>query len=394
MSKAEIKITGIPQRMPQIYPEGDVVLIFKTVQTEGDESEQSAFESFVRVLVKKNLWKTIAKEVNESTYYIIEGIPKASLNNKKTPFISVLCSSIKAVNGLKKDNTLQEYNAFSGELPEDTDEVVPASSISISEKQPVSTKAKDKALKYFMKHGTFDHAVVVKKDTMILVSGYEKYLVAKELNMGFIPVSYDTVTGPEAKDEKLFRNTEWYMPEEVTELDVQDIILTEDVHLSVQNFVFRINLKHYSESGKISIPVAVRPLNDGKYSLVTGAARYFAAKILNIPRIPAVITDMGHDEFVKSRFLLANKDDNKDGKFQRKIEGQTLISLITVPKTFLESRPNPAKIKETIEYYKKHGQFDKPIVIRGENNLLVDGYKRYVAAKEMNLTSVWTVKRR
>lgn len=392
MSKANIKITGIPQRIPQIPPEGDVVLIFKTIQAESAENNQPAFESFIKVLVKKNLWKTVAKEIEETTYYIIEGVPKASLNNKNTPFISVLCSSIRVVNGLKKDNEAPEHNTFSGELPEDTDEVVSISSIMVNEKQIIPTKAKDKALNYYKKHGTFDHAIVIKKDTMTLVSGYENYLIAKDLNIGFISVSYDTVTGPVSKDEKSIKDIVWYMPEEITELDVKDIILTEGVHLNVQNFVFRINLKQFSESGKILVPIAVRPLSEGKYSLVTGAARYFAAKILNIPRIPAVITDMGHDEFVINRLLQINKVDNEEEKSQSKIEGQTLISLITIPQSFLETKPNAAKIKETIEYYKQHGQFDKPIVIRGENNLLVDGYKRYVAAKEMNLTSVWTIK--
>ncbi len=66
--------------------------------------------------------------------------------------------------------------------------------------------------------------------------------------------------------------------------------------------------------------------------------------------------------------------------------------MITVPEKFLATQPRREKIEATIAYYKKYGKFDKPVVIVGENNLLVDGYKRYVAAKELNLSKIWTVK--
>lgn len=60
-----------------------------------------------------------------------------------------------------------------------------------------------------------------------------------------------------------------------------------------------MNLKEIKNTGEISTPVAVRPIENGKYSLVSGVSRYYAARILGIERIPAIITDMGHDEFVK-----------------------------------------------------------------------------------------------
>ena len=140
---------------------------------------------------------------------------------------------------------------------------------------------------------------------------------------------------------------------------------------------------------------------------MTGAARYFAAKILDIEKIPAVITEMSRDEFVETRLFKirkiklfgnearSNKNvSNKKGKAKSTVgvEGETPLANITVPAAFARTRPKPEKIAETINYYKKHGKFDKPVVIKGDSNLLVDGYKRYVAAKELGLNSVWTLK--
>jgi len=311
MSNVSIKITGFSERAPQILPEGDIAIIFKAVQTKSAANNQQTFETFIKVLIKKNVWQTVADEIGETTYYIIEGIPKASISSKKTPFTSVICSSIKVVNGVEKDNEESQYNSLS----EDTDEIIAISAITVDKKQIVSSKAKKDALNFYKKYGTFKNAIVVDKETMTLVSGYENYLVCEDLGIDTIPVCYDLVVGPEAKDEELIKNIVWYTPEEIIKVELKDIILTEDAHLNVQNFVFRINLKQYSETGKITVPIAIRPLGEGKYSLVTGAARYFAAKILNISRIPAVITDMGHDEFVKNKFAQVNKANKESIKY-------------------------------------------------------------------------------
>ncbi|NSW90040.1 MAG: ParB N-terminal domain-containing protein [Firmicutes bacterium] len=393
MAESKITIKGIPQKKPQIVAKEGVILIFKIIPGKTQISGMPAYESYCRVSINKNLWKKVSKEIKETTYYILEGVPKANVNPKGMPFISVLCSDIKVVNGLVEDEKNPGSFKFPGSLPEDTDEVIPISSIRIPENLKEPKTAKKKALDYFKKHGTFKSPVVVKKDTMTLVSGYANYLIAKDLNIEMVPVSYNLLTGAKSKDEIKIKNIKWYMLEEVTEINVKDIILTEDIHLNVQNFIFSINLKEIAKTMEITTPIAVRPLEGGKYSLVIGAARYFAAKILDIEKIPAVITDMSHDEFMGARLLRYHKvGGNNKARAPKGIEGETPISLIKVPESFLKTKPNPAKVKETIEYYRKHGKFDKPVVIRGDNNLLVDGYKRYIAAKEMNLTSVWTVK--
>jgi hypothetical protein len=304
MSNASMKITGFAHRMPQMLPEGDMAIIFKTMQPKKGENNQETFESLVRVRVKKQLWESVASEIIETTYYVIEGIPKASLSSKKIPFMSVFCSSIKVMNGLKKDVEAADGNVFLEKIPEDTDDIVALSDITVNEKQEISSKLENKAFNFYKQHNALWRSIVVNEETMTIVSGYENYLLCKDLGMDAVPVSYDTVVGPESKDEEFIKDLVWYSPEEVTKVELKSIILTEDVHLNVQNFLFRINLKKYSESGKMTTPIAIRPIGQGKYSLVTGAARYFAAKILDIPIIPAVITDMGHDEFIKNKTKL------------------------------------------------------------------------------------------
>lgn len=399
MTDSKITIRGIPEKLPNITKKGDAILVFKTAEENVPAHNKSVQQSYYMVQVKKNLWKAVSREITETTYYIIEGIPKASISSKGLPYISVLCNNIKVINGLKRDESAPNRFKLPVKLPSDTDEVIPISDINIPENMQKPKTAVIRALKYFKKHGTFDRPITIRKDSMDLISGYANYLLAKELNIETVPVSYNLRTGTPSKDELKLKNILWYVSEEVTEVNVKDIILTEDIHLSVHNFIFSINLEELANTRSINVPVAIRPIGEGQYSLVTGAARYFAAKILDIEKIPAVITDMSHDEFIENRFTqfgntgknIKKTSSNKKSKTTSRVEGVTSLESITIPEAFTRTTPSPAKIKETIDYYKKHGEFDKPVVIRGDTNLLIDGYKRYVAAKELGLESIWTV---
>ena len=64
------------------------------------------------------------------------------------------------------------------------------------------------------------------------------------------------------------------------------------------------------------------------------------------------------------------------------------LNEILIPEQFIKTPPGRWKIEETIGYYKKHGKFDKPIKVNRNTMMLTDGYKRYVAAKELKLTEV------
>jgi hypothetical protein len=72
----------------------------------------------------------------------------------------------------------------------------------------------------------------------------------------------------------------------------------------------------------------------------------------------------------------------------RKTEDNIPLSEIVIPEPFLRTPPREEKVQEAIEYYKEHGKFDKPVFVKKKNMLLVDGFKRYVAAKNLGLNEV------
>jgi hypothetical protein len=393
MTDLTILIRGIPEKLPQITKKGDAILVFKTMENN---------QTYCMVHVKKELWSTVFKEIEDTTYFIIEGTPMTNITPKKIPFISVFCKSIHAINGLTKDESTEGQFNFLGKLPFDTSELIPITDINILKTMQKPKTALERALKYFKAHKTFSKPIIVRKSDMNLISGYENYLLAKDLGIAMVPVSYNYTQGAPSKDEIGFGDTPWHTSEEIVEVNVKDIIITENIHLNVQNFTFSINIKGLSKTKTIDTPIAIRPLENGKYSVVAGIVRYFAAKILDIEKIPAVITNMSHDEFIKSKYAEfdknENSNDNKDTdkksmpKINKKLEGTTPILDITIPAHFARTKPKSEKIRETIEYYEKHGKFDKPVIIKGESNLLVDGYKRYLAAKELGHDSVWSIK--
>ncbi|KLV29228.1 hypothetical protein [Priestia megaterium] len=61
---------------------------------------------------------------------------------------------------------------------------------------------------------------------------------------------------------------------------------------------------------------------------------------------------------------------------------------IIVPEAFLNTRPNPVKTEEVIEFVKRTGHLDKPLTIEKESKTLKDGYRRYVVAKTMKMDKV------
>ena len=63
------------------------------------------------------------------------------------------------------------------------------------------------------------------------------------------------------------------------------------------------------------------------------------------------------------------------------------ISDIFISEAFKKSPPRQEKINKNIAYYKEHGTIDEPLKLL-QNDLLVDGYARYVAAKECGATSL------
>ena len=89
----------------------------------------------------------------------------------------------------------------------------------------------------------------------------------------------------------------WYEGQEVIQIPVKDIILTENDHLNAKRIDLDGILATYNGCKQINIPVAVRAIENNRFALITGFTRYCIAKILDIETIPVVITNLSYNEF-------------------------------------------------------------------------------------------------
>ena len=69
---------------------------------------------------------------------------------------------------------------------------------------------------------------------------------------------------------------------------------------------------------------------------------------------------------------------------------EDFISLkqIVVPEEFLNSRPNPEKTQQVVNYVKRTGHLDEPLTINRDTKVLTDGYRRYIVAQKIELDLV------
>lgn len=73
-----------------------------------------------------------------------------------------------------------------------------------------------------------------------------------------------------------------------------------------------------------------------------------------------------------------------------------LIEDIYIPNCFIRRPPRKHKVRKAIDFYKKHGYFDKLVTIIPETNerglpnrlVLVDGYARYKAAVYLHIKEI------
>lgn len=63
------------------------------------------------------------------------------------------------------------------------------------------------------------------------------------------------------------------------------------------------------------------------------------------------------------------------------------LSHINIPPSFAATVPNPYKVYKCVDYFKKTGRLDCEIII-DKDNVLVDGYIRYLVAKMFNIKKV------
>lgn len=97
-----------------------------------------------------------------------------------------------------------------------------------------------------------------------------------------------------------------YSPDDLILIDCKDIDIVEEVHLNCKEITFGKLLKQIIEKGQIKFPIAVRKV-DERYVLIAGIARLTAAKLLNLQKVPCVILDLNHDEFIKENTKIVER---------------------------------------------------------------------------------------
>jgi hypothetical protein len=93
--------------------------------------------------------------------------------------------------------------------------------------------------------------------------------------------------------------TQWYLPvvDQLVNIKVDDIVLTETIHLNAK-YVNINGLNKTISKGFTSAAVAVRKIDNDKYSLIAGLKVFTQCKLGDIKTVKAYITDLNHYEFI------------------------------------------------------------------------------------------------
>lgn len=248
MAKAKITVTGTVEKKPKINQDGTVDLVLKgSMSAMVPKGLKALGDTFILVHIGPKTWKKVSAAYQDDSFLIIQGEPKASKNNAGTPFIEVVCFdiSLRSVTSDNVDPAAQDKKAAVAEIIQVVQERKPAAN-------PKSVQK-------------------VQEDPH---PGAAEY------------------TNKKPK----FKSLVWFSPEEVIDVPVNDVYLVERTHLITKSIDFQGMLKLVSETGILTAPIAVKPLDDrpGKYGLVMGMKTLMIAKLLNFEKVKAVVRDMEH----------------------------------------------------------------------------------------------------
>lgn len=239
MGKAKIVVTGNVQKPPKFNKDGTVDLLFKASMSPNvPKGLQSLGDSLILVHVAPKTWRKIADTIKENSFYIIQGEPKAQKSSKDIPFMEVV--------------------AFD-----------------ISVKEP-SEKEKEKP----------NVEVTSNKDLKVIP-------VKTEPNKK-VP--------PKKNIRPRKKRIQWYTQEDIVFIPTSSLIMSERIHQNTSELLLGRVLKYAIDNGQIPHPLAVKVLDQNKYSLVMGMVGYTVAKILNLEKIPVVLTELNHKELGEKIF--------------------------------------------------------------------------------------------
>jgi hypothetical protein len=238
MAKAKITITGEIEKF-KVNEDGTVNIIIKADTSKGVPSGLKELgSSTYSISVSQKMWKKVSDKL-QGNRILFTGEPKAAVTVKGVPFILVNCFDISVIEQKVKEGQSK---------PKEPKEVELSKPVQPLQKEIPKIKPLD-----------------IK--TVPAAPTKPKY----------------SKDDPETKALNHWRKNHT----DVKDIKVTDLVLTEEEHFKGFNQGRFASLKRYT----IKKPIIVRPLDNGKFSLVVGFRDYIIAKILNFETVPAIITD-------------------------------------------------------------------------------------------------------
>lgn len=158
--------------------------------------------------------------------------------------------------------------------------------------------------------------------------------------------------------------------ERIIEIPVSSIKLKDELHKS------RIFEYQYQHKSSDSLIVLVRRSSHGYYALVSGWDDYLEARNQGFETIKAIVTNENYGEF-----------------YRQYGTAYVPIDSLVVSPHMGKCKPAPWKMERVRMRLGKKMQLDKPITV-DRNNIIRDGYTRYLVAKEigMKFVPIWIIK--
>ena len=158
--------------------------------------------------------------------------------------------------------------------------------------------------------------------------------------------------------------------ERITEIPVSSIKLRDEIHRT------GFSEYQYQHKSRDSLIVLVRRACCDRYALVAGWDDYLEAKEQGFETIQAIIVNESHGEFYRQFSTV-----------------YVPLESLTVPVHMEKSKPAPWKLERVRNRLGKKVQLDKPITV-DRNNVIRDGYTRYLVAKELGMkyVPIWVIK--
>ena len=157
-------------------------------------------------------------------------------------------------------------------------------------------------------------------------------------------------------------------------IKLTDIILEYDIHNTG---------KFNPGDDYVKILPCVVKKKDDKYVLIANWYAYTYFRYLNLlnTKITCIVIDEDRDTFFNNLEKLS----------YHKLLTTINIDKIIIPNSFNHHLPKDSKINSIINYYNKNKKFDRLIKVNS-NNVIIDGFARYLAAKKLGLKNIDVIK--